>query len=171
MKPMTNMYGCVATTAAFLILCGFMASKIPVSTASESAGGMVVDANEPDAVRSTTGLLVDITNVRNGNGKVVVFVFDDERAFEEYDYERAVAYTEIAAASGRLQAQFSELRAGPYAVSLFHDENDDDDFNMDGVYPLEGYGTSGAGDQYDEPTFEQASSDSGRISVHMYYLQ
>lgn len=171
MKPISNMVSCIGVTAALLLAGSFLASEIPVSVASEMQDRATASTNGPANVLGRSGLIVEITRVRNSNGKVVIFVFDDANAFEEHDYERAAAYAETAAATGTLKAQFPDLPFGNYAVSLFHDENGDDEFNMDGMNPLEGYGTSGARNAYDEPGFERASSDAARISVQIRYLQ
>lgn len=171
MRPGSNIVHSIGITAMLLFAGGFIASRVPVSMASEDREQANIQVSETAERRSTSGLTIEITNLRNDSGKVVVFVFDDGRAFEEGNYERAAAYREIAAVSGELEARFPELDAGPYAVSLFHDENDDDDFNMDGAYPLEGYGTSGATGSYDQPTFDRASSGAARISVRVHYLR
>ena len=100
-------------------------------------------------------------------------MFNKAQPFEVYDYDRATEYGEFDASEavgGAARLSFPRLRSGPYAVSLFHDENRDYDFNMAGDWPLEGYGTSGAKNAYDEPTFEDASVTPGRVIVQMYYL-
>ena len=166
MKPVTSFIGSLTVTATLLLGLGYLASQIPVSTAAEYSerSGTI------DSVTRDTGLQVEITHVRNDQGKVIVLVFDDEGAYNEYDYNRAVAYAETAASTGTVEARFPELDAGPYAIALWHDENGDYDLNMDGDIPLEGYGTSGAKTMYDEPTFRQASVNRGRVAVRMFYL-
>ena len=99
----------------------------------------------------------------------MIFVFDDQSAFDDGDYYSAAGYAEVAADTASLTVSFPELSSGPYAVSLFHDENSDGDFNMSGIYPLEGYGTSGARSRYDEPSFRRAATDARKIPVRMYY--
>ena len=170
MRPITSFVGSVIVTAALLFGLGFLASTIPVMAEDPVESGTVADSKANPAT-DAAGVLVEITNVRNDKGKVLVAVFEDVEAFEQYDYERARAYIEVAAEAGTVQAHFPRLNAGPYAISLFHDENEDYDFNMDGVYPLEGYGTSGARDSYHEPTFNEASVGPGRVAVRMYYLR
>lgn len=171
MKSVTSLGGSLAITFTLLIALGFLASRVPVSMAGQNNAATETAADSaPVPEFLDTGLRVDITNVRNDEGKVIVLVFADADAFADYDYTRAVGYAEQAAA-GTLQFEFPELREGPYAISLFHDENDDDDLNMDGIYPLEGYGTSGATGPYDEPSFSEAAVSPGRVSIRMYYLR
>ena len=169
MRPISNFFGSVGATAAVLLFGGLLASEVPVSMASEASPSAEIESNELDDNPGAAGLTVEIHDVRNDAGQVVVIVYDDKRAFEAYDYESAVSFAEVAAEAGELKVQFPELPTGSYAVSLFHDENDDGDFNLDGMTPLEGYGTSGANNWYDDPTFDEASTDSGHVSVRMFY--
>ncbi len=167
MKPITNMTTSLIVTAIILFTLGFAASLVPVTAASEANRPVASD----DATTELTELIVEVEGVRNGEGRVIIAVFDSSAAFEAYDYERALDYLEVPAEPGTIKANFGNLGEGPFAVSLFHDENQDYDFNMVGDYPLEGYGTSGARDSYHEPDFEEASVGAGRVTVQMYYLR
>lgn len=140
--------------------------------ASLAAGPQEAIAEEAEVADETVaeGVSVIVTKVRNDQGKILIAVFDDADAFAEYDYDRAVGYVELPAEKGRVEARFPYLTGGPYAVSLFHDENGDYDFNMRGSTPLEGYGTSGARDAFHEPSFTVASTKKRRIPVKMYYF-
>lgn len=171
MKPILSISRSIGVTALLLMAGGFIASRMPVSSASDNREPANIQVDEDEKRRDTSGLSIEITKLRNDSGKVIVFVFDDKDAFEGGSYERAAAYREIRAVAGTLETRFPELKAGPYAVSLFHDENGDGDFNMEGAYPLEGYGTSGATDPYDQPTFDRAAFGSARVSVQVHYLQ
>ena len=161
MKPRTTLASQLVVTVALVLGMGYLASVVP-----EGAG----IAQASDNVADDTGLVIDVTGVRSRSGKVLVAVFDEPVAFQNYDYEGATAFMELAAEAGNVRAHFPELRAGPYAISLFHDENGDYEFNMDGMLPLEGYGTSGARDAYHEPSFEEAAVANGRFTVPLHYL-
>ncbi len=168
MKPINGVAGGMLVSAAILFGLAFLASQVAppaVEFARASSKREAVTAPE------TTGLLIDIENVRNDRGNVLVAVFDTKMPFEQYDFERASAFAEVPARAGTIQVHFEDLSQGPYAVSFFHDENNDYDLNLDGLYPLEGYGTSGARDSDHEPTFEEASVEPGRITLRMYYLR
>ena len=171
MKPITSVTGGLVVTAVLLVMLGFLASTVPVSMANQPTVNGRETVSAPASETVSAGLVVEITDVRNESGTVILVVFDDIDAFENYDYEGAKAYAELAAKSGTVQVRFPELGTGLYAVSAFHDENEDNEFNMDGMYPLEGYGTSGARGPYHEPTFGEASVGTGRVSVRMYYLK
>ena len=173
MKPITALPASIITSLAIVLGLGFAASVFStptVATAGVSESQVVEDA----AVSDVEGLEIIITGIRSDNGKIIVAVFDTASPFEAYDYFRATEYGEFEAKQamqGMAKVSFPNLSDGPYAVSFFHDENGDDDFNMDGDWPLEGYGTSGADDAYDEPTFDEAAVPPGRVIVPMFYLQ
>lgn len=116
------------------------------------------------------GLLVSVTGIRSGQGKVVVLVFDDAGAFGAYDQENAAGVAAAGAAKGRVSLRFPGLPARSHAVVVHHDENGNGEFDMAGEWPLEGYGVSGAAGPFDEPDFEAASVDAAAVSVKMHYL-
>ena len=153
-----------------LMLCLLVASA---STGLTMDGEPADAQDDQEAAEEILGLEVIVTDIRNDKGNIVVAVFNSANAFESYDYYRATEYGEIGAdkaIDGMIKLSFRRLRSGPYAVSLFHDENNNDDFDMEGDYPLEGFGTSGARNALHEPTFEEASVDPGRVIIRMYYL-
>lgn len=116
-------------------------------------------------------LSLTIDGIRSDYGNVIVMIFADAKTFTDFDYTKAVGYAELKASVGAITAEFPELKEGPYAISLFHDENGDQQFNMSGIYPIEGYGTSNAKGKYDELSFEEALIMAGPLTVKMHYLQ
>ncbi|WP_127115890.1 DUF2141 domain-containing protein [Shimia sediminis] len=117
------------------------------------------------------GLSLSVEGLRNGKGKIVAIVFDDARAYDAFDYMNAVDYAEIPARKGRVTHHFKGLTKGPYAVILFHDENNDDDLNYTATALLEGLGASGAPGPADEPSFQEASVWPGPVAVRGHYDQ
>lgn len=131
------------------------------TTVSETAGSAPAD----------TSLDVTIEGVRSNAGKVLVFVFDNKAAYDAYDYTQAVGYAELDASTGPITYRFPDLTSGPYAIGLFHDENSNQNFDMQGEYPAEGYGTSRATSAYDDPSFSKASVEAGPVTIQVHYLQ
>lgn len=115
------------------------------------------------------GVSATFQNVRNARGNVVVMVFADREAFKSYDVTKAVGYAEIPAYPGDVTAVFPHLSDGPYAIAGFHDEDENQDLNMDGDWPTEGYATNGALDAYDLPTFRRAALRKSKVSIVMHY--
>ena len=115
------------------------------------------------------GLNLTVDGVRNANGSVIVLVFDEKRAFERLSWRKAVEYADIPAHIGSLSHAFPDLKAGPYAIFVFHDENGDQDINYNDERFLEGVGASGATTEIPEPTFAQASVMPGDVTVRIFY--
>ncbi len=149
----------VSLTVSFFILA---AGAWAASTLSSHAAA--------ENTNVSAGLTLQVTDIRNDKGKIIVLVFDDAAAFQSDDVNKAVAYQEVNAAQGTLEIDFANLTEGPYAVSLFHDENGDYDFNMVDGYPLEGYGISGASGPLDEPDFQKAAVTLGTVTIRVFYL-
>lgn len=115
------------------------------------------------------GLTLEITDIQPGEGQVWVMIFDDKAAWKRFDTEQLAAYREFDATQQQVEIQFESLTNGPYAIALWHDEDGERDFDISGGYPMEGYGTSGARDAYDEVPFSRAAMAPGRVRVKMYY--
>lgn len=159
MPTMRQRITALCVSAGIIVGGAWMASHVPA-----------VEAEEAKAEKSQ-GLEVTVDGIRNGNGQVVVLVMDSRDAFKAYDYDAAVGYQEIPASTGSVQAYFPDLNSGPYAVIAFHDENGNQDLDMNGQIPSEGYTVSGAKDAYDEPPFKRAASSDPKQSVRLFYLK
>lgn len=150
---------------------------IVASAAITVGGAWVASGMHANARRATSDgavsavLAVTVSGIRNTNGKIIVIVFDDRDAFKAFDVSKAVGYKALPAVMGRIVAQFTNLNRGPFAVAAFHDEDENQNLNMNGQIPSEGYATSGATDPSDMPTFRRASVSSGPVKIRMYYLE
>ena len=144
------------------------------SVADPVAPVQVVERQDQDDAETATqskGLVLNIDKVRNGNGNVYVLAFADQAAYDAADYSKAVGFAEASAKKGTVTVSLPEFSDGPYAIFVFHDENDDEDLNVDSQgYPTEGYGTSNAKSRYDTLSFEQALIKPGTHSIRMFYL-
>jgi uncharacterized protein (DUF2141 family) len=171
-SKLSLVFGVVAT-ASLMVAGAWLASQAHAEDGSlPGSENVAPQPNDIAAAAPVSGpLVVTVEGVRNESGKIIIVVFQDEVSYSTYDYEAAAGYAEIAATTEPLIHTFSELNDGPYAVVLFHDENNDNQLNMSGQYPVEGYGTSGANGPYDEPNFEQASFPAGDVVIEAYYLE
>ena len=147
-------------------------------TAAEGNRPTIGDGNTAAATKTSTeqpaqgiSAQISISGVRNGKGKVYVMVFDNASAFNNYNVNSAIGFAELKARKGKLTTTITDLPNAPIAVSIFHDENGNENFDMAGGYPSEGYGTSRAGSPYDELKFHQASVKPGNVGVKMHYLK
>ncbi len=144
----------------------WLASQVPASLSIQAA-----TAAPAVEVSGRAGLSVEITGLQNSLGRVVVLVFDEDGAFADFDYRKAVGYEEVNAAGRTIKVVFPDLKSGPYAVTAFHDENSDRDLNMEGEIPSEGYAVSGAIDAYDDPSFAQAAVAAGSLRLNLHYFR
>lgn len=130
----------------------------------------LTEVKQTEPALAKPSLTVTLGNIRSDHGNVIIMVFADAKSYETYDYTKAVGYKEIKAKSGLMTASFPELTGGPYVITLFHDENGDQDLNLQGEYPIEGYGTSNADGKYQTLDFNRASIMAGSVTVKVHYL-
>lgn len=123
----------------------------------------------PENSISNTSMKVTISGIRNSSGNIYIALFDDTSAFDNYDYMRAIDFRELPARAGSISVDFSNLEDKPYAVSLFHDENANQQFDMVDGRPLEGYGTSRATSAHEELKFHQASIRPASANIGVFY--
>ncbi len=183
----------VAATAVIVLAGGWFASLVPSADASDTgyakpdniapaspvaklqktlaeqvgASQMGKHANVP----SGETIKVSIDGIRSNRGKIYVALFDDAKAFNSHDYGRAVGFKELQARTGSMETNFPDLDIKAYAISIFHDENGNQSFDMLDGYPAEGYGMSRANSAYDELKFHQARVKPGSVDIRLHYLQ
>ncbi len=120
-------------------------------------------------------LTIDIEEVRGTKGKLHVAVFDKAAAYKKPDYDQAYATFTLAINPKSNRLTLHDLPKGHYAISLFHDENDNNKMEtaLTGM-PKEGYGTSNATDKYDELSFAKARVKLGdkdkTVNVTVHYM-
>ncbi|MFC7357553.1 DUF2141 domain-containing protein [Jejudonia soesokkakensis] len=97
---------------------------------------------------------VHISNLSSNDGNVKVGLYNSAATFLEKQYKGAVILIENKKAS----VTFSEIPDGVYAVSFYHDEDEDNEFDMImGMIPKEDYGCSNnAKGMFGPPKFEDA---------------
>lgn len=102
-----------------------------------------------------------ITGLRNGNGNVLVSVFDRADGFPDAP-EKALKIRKVKAHQSGLSFSFVDLAEGSYAVSFVHDENGNDKLDTNGLgIPKEGFGFS----RDPKINFGAPSFDEARIEV------
>ena len=97
---------------------------------------------------------VVVTNIKGQTGTIRVGLFDNENDF----LEKAIAGKVVKVNGGKAVVSFEALEEGEYAVSIFHDENSNEqlDTNVIGI-PKEGFGFgNNAMGTFGPPSFEKA---------------
>ena len=113
----------------------------------------LVSANQAVVAQQVT-LTVVVKGVKDAQGKVSVALYGTEKDF----MKNLLAGKTTVAKEGDVQVVFENIPQGSYAVSVMHDENQNDklDTNMIGI-PKEGYGFSNdAVGSFGPPSFEKA---------------
>lgn len=110
-----------------------------------------------EIVAQENSLTVHVGNVKSSNGEIHIGVYKSQEGYP-YDKEICTVYR-FKAVKGVSTYTIKNIKAGYYAMAIYHDENDNDkcDTNFFG-YPLEGYCFSNRKDIIDilPPSFETA---------------
>ncbi len=118
-------------------------------------------------------LLVEVKGIRTDNGLVYVTIYDDPKAFETSSTTSYVTYTAKEATGNPVIFTFNRLHGGPFALSIFHDENSNGIFDLVDQLPREGWGYSNnvGADSY--PCFRDASfsmdDEDSNMTIQMNY--
>jgi uncharacterized protein (DUF2141 family) len=94
------------------------------------------------AQSKNTTIQVDVEKIKNSTGMMACALFNAADGFPDVQ-AKSFQYVYVPINSGVASCEFKDVAAGTYAVSVFHDENDNKklDKNFVGM-PLEGYGVS-----------------------------
>jgi uncharacterized protein (DUF2141 family) len=99
-------------------------------------------------------LQVEVVNIKNNSGSIRVGLFDNEKDF----LKKAVLGESVLANGEKVNVVIENIPAGEYAISVIHDENDNEelDVNFLGI-PKEGFGFGNdAKGSFGPPSFEKA---------------
>ena len=121
-------------------------------------------------------LKVVIKGIKNGNGQILVCLFNRAAGFPNCESQGAFKRFGTKARAGALSFVLKQIPEGTYAISAAHDQNGDNKIERHFIfgYPTEGAGTS----NYPEPprlppTFGKAqfrlSGQSGTVEIVMHY--
>ena len=92
--------------------------------------------------RAAVTLDVHVAGFENTDGAAGIAVWDAARGFPE-EIEHAIATTYATIQDGVALARFDQLEPGPYAITVFHDKNDNRRFDKNWLgMPKEAWGVS-----------------------------
>ena len=117
-------------------------------------------------------LTIEVDRLLNSQGEISIGLYDNANSFTKPSKVYKGAHIRIS--DSKLRYTFADIPNGVYAISLFHDENENNkiDKNFLGI-PTEGYGFS----NNIRPTFRAATFDESKfdlkgnktIIIHMGY--
>ncbi|WP_445731217.1 DUF2141 domain-containing protein [Mariniflexile sp.] len=132
-------------------IIGLALFSITISNAQQSKGNHVT---------------VTISNLKNNNGKVFVALYNSESSFLNKGIKRDI----VKIKNNSCKVTFEDVANGTYAVSMFHDENDNGkmDTNFLGI-PKEDYGCSNNAKGFmGPPKWEDAKFEINNQSINQH---
>jgi uncharacterized protein (DUF2141 family) len=143
----------------------FFATALPMPRAAEA----------PRASPATGQIQIEVAGLHSDTGQLRAALFRSANGFPKHP-EQAFARTAVRIEHRRVALMFEQVPAGPFAISLFHDADNDDKLktNLFGM-PLEGYGFSrDARGHMGPPSFDAArlalaAGEHKHLIVHMEY--
>ena len=89
-----------------------------------------------------SGLTVDITDLRNNKGQVLISLYKDGKGYPD-EPGQAFRVSQLSIINHSATVSFTGLPSGNYAIAILHDENGDRKMNTNFLgLPKEGYGFS-----------------------------
>ena len=122
--------------------------------------GLLVTAAEPSARQDgTVTLQIDVTDTTHADGSAGIALWAGEEGFPE-EIERALRTIYVPVVEGQARATFEDLEPGDYAVTVFNDQDQDEEFDRNWLgMPRESWGVSNnvrprlRAPRYDEAVF------------------
>jgi uncharacterized protein (DUF2141 family) len=114
----------------------------------------------PFSAQTWATLEVSVSGIEGAGGHVGIAVWDSGVGFPE-DVEQALDLTYVAIENGTARTDFERLAPGTYAVTVFHDENDNQRFDKNWIgIPREAWGVSNhVRPRLRAPRFDEARFD------------
>lgn len=146
---------------------------ITVKTLTKITCSAIIMATAPFSFAGD--LTIEIKDIRSNLGKLQIAVFDQAEAFKNSDINNLYAAFTLPINDKESSITLHNLPKGDYAVTLFHDENNNNDIEMSSMgIPQEGYGTSNAKGKYDDLSFSEATitieEKNETTEINMFYL-
>ena len=124
--------------------------------------------------KAQNNLEVKIDNIKSDKGDILIGLYDDGQNFPKKVADGRV----VKASKGGVMVSFHDLKPGPYAISVLHDENSNKDMDQSKIgIPKEGFGFSNnAKASFGPPSFDKAKiqlqpgKKDTLISIDLRYL-
>ncbi|GET29401.1 hypothetical protein SD074_16030 [Prolixibacter sp. SD074] len=123
-----------------------------------------------------SSLKVEVSNLRNDKGDVIFLLYKKGASFPDKELRNSFKKETGVIKKDSAIAFFSNIPPGVYAVTVVHDENDDQSFNKGFLLPKEGIGFSNYQSigLTNRPQFSRASfriSKDTCIHIKMIYMK
>ncbi len=129
-------------------------------------GGACSADTKSESPQLSTALTITVNGVRGEAGRLLLAIYDDPAAFAS----NGNSVTWLAVPAETQKITLDRFPTGVFAISAFHDADDDGTLDMNGELPAEGYGSSGSVGKWRQPSFEDASFTGRSTNVQIHYL-
>ncbi len=126
--------------------------------------------------RADEGIKVNITNLKNNKGFVLISLFKEGVGYPDKP-EKAFRKVKISIAANKASVIFNSLPSGSYAIAILHDENDDQKMNTNILgLPKEGYAFSNNATatfgppRYSKASFKHTAGTTTTLTIKTKYL-
>jgi uncharacterized protein (DUF2141 family) len=124
--------------------------------------------------KAQNNLEVKIAHIKNDKGDILIGLYDDGNNFPRKTSDGRI----VRASKDGVTVAFQNLKPGPYAISVLHDENSNKDMDQTTIgLPKEGFGFSNnAKGSFGPPSFDKAKfqlqpgTKDTLISIDLRYL-
>ena len=122
--------------------------------------------------QTETGIKVNIYNLRNNKGHVLISLFKDGKGYPDKP-DKAFKIDKATISNNKAELFFKELPPGNYAISILHDQNDDQKMNTNFFgLPKEGYGFSNnVMGTFGPPGYSKASFNHSAGTITVIHLK
>lgn len=117
------------------------------------------------------GVIIELTNLRSTEGKILASIYDDPRSFPKtHDMKEQKILTHIP--GEKMIIHFDDLPPGTYAIAIMHDENGDEKMNFSLLgFPKEGYCfTNNVRPKFRKPTFDESKFELGDKNKYLHII-
>lgn len=90
------------------------------------------------AQENPNSIEVTVDNIKSAKGTILIALYTSEKNF----LKKAYKYDKVEAKENKITYTFKNVPAGEYAVSLYHDKDDNGKLNSFMGIPTEAYGSS-----------------------------
>jgi uncharacterized protein (DUF2141 family) len=127
------------------------------------------------SAKGTGNLSVIVHNIRSHSGQIGFCLFNSKEGFPNHP-EKAMILAFVKVVADSVEYTFKNIQLGTYAISAFHDENNDKKVNSNFIgIPKEGIGVSNNAKgsfgppKFDDAKFEFTQSDQS-VGISLNYL-
>ena len=119
---------------------------------------------DTDNLESGISINVNIPNISGENGKVYFALYNSKAGFNQRE-PLQIAQGDII--EGKTSVHFTKVPKGEYAISCYHDANDNKQLDFDGFMPIEDYGSSNNPTNFGPPQFEASQFEVNDVDLNM----